>query len=148
MMKKGDKAPPFKSKDQDGKDISLEDFKGRKLALFFYPKDNTPTCTVEACNLSDNYLALKKAGFEIVGVSNDTEKSHKKFISKYDLPFRLIADTDMKMVNDYGVWGEKTLFGRNYMGLIRTTFLIDEEGKIMKVIDKVNAKEHAAQILG
>ena len=147
-MKKGDNAPPFKSKDQDGKDISLEDFKGQKLALFFYPKDNTPTCTIEACNLSDNYLALKKVGFEIIGVSNDTEKSHKKFINKYDLPFRLVSDTDMKMVNDYGVWGEKTLFGKKYMGLIRTTFLIDEEGKILKVIDKVNSKEHAAQILG
>lgn len=146
MLKIGDKAPEIKGKDQDGKDISLHHFKGKKVVLYFYPKDNTPTCTEQACNLRDNIGALKKAGYQIIGVSGDNEKSHTKFIKKYDLPFPLIADTDLKIVNDYEAWGEKTLFGRKYMGILRKTFVIDENGTITKIIDKVTAKEHTAQI--
>ena len=147
-MKQGDKAPSFKSKDQDGKDISLEDFKGKKLAIYFYPKDDTPGCTEQACNLSDNYDALKKAGFELIGISVDDEKSHRKFADKFNLPFRLVADVDKKIVEDYGVWVEKNMYGKKYMGTARKTFIIDENGVISNIIDKVNTKEHTAQILG
>lgn len=143
----GDKAPDFKGKDQNGKMISLKDFKGKKLVLYFYPEDDTPTCTVEACNLRDNYGALKRKGFAIVGVSADDEKSHKKFAEKFDLPFPLIADTDKKIINDYGVWGEKNMFGHKYMGILRRTFVIDDKGKIEKMFGKVESKNHTDQIL-
>lgn len=147
VLKAGKKAPQFHLPNQDGNIISLSDFKGKKLAIYFYPKDNTPTCTEQACNLRDNISKLKKAGIAIVGVSADSQKKHKNFETKFSLPFPLLADVNMKMGNDYGVWGEKTLFGRNYMGIIRTTFLIDEAGKIAHIIDKVTAKDHAQQIL-
>ncbi len=146
-LKVGSKAPVFKAKDQSGKLVSLSDYKGKKLILFFYPKDNTPTCTIEACNLRDNYSLLKKNGFELLGVSIDTEKSHQKFIKKFDLPFPLLSDVDQKIVNDYGLWVEKMLFGRKYMGTARTTFIIDEKGKIAHIIDKVESKDHAGQLL-
>ncbi len=143
----GQKAPAFKAKDQDGKDISLADFKGKKLAIYFYPKDMTPTCTVQACNLRDNFSLLKEHGIEIIGISPDDEKSHKKFESRHDLPFRLVADPSHKILEKYGVWVEKKLFGHKYMGVRRTTFLIDEKGKIVKVIGKPKSGDHAKQII-
>ncbi|HTA82456.1 MAG TPA: thioredoxin-dependent thiol peroxidase [Bacteroidia bacterium] len=146
-LKVGDKAPDFHIKNQDGKEYSLKDYAGKKVVLYFYPKDDTPGCTAESCNLRDNYSSLKKKGYEVIGVSVDNEKSHKKFAKKFDLPFNLLADTEKKMVNDYGVWGEKTLFGRKYMGIIRTTFIIDEKGKIEKIIDDVETGDHTAQVL-
>lgn len=146
-LKVGAKAPAFKGKNQNGETISIADFKGKKLILFFYPKDNTPGCTAEACSLRDNYKLLQKNGFELVGVSVDDEKSHQKFITKYDLPFPLIADTDQKIVNAYGLWVEKSMYGRKYMGTARTTVIIDETGKIAHVIEKVDTKDHANQIL-
>lgn len=146
-LKAGDKAPDFKSKDQDGNLISLKDFKGKKLVLYFYPKDNTPGCTNEACNLRDNYSALKKKGFAIVGVSADDEIKHTKFIQKYDLPFSLIADVDHTVIKAYDVWGEKQFMGRVFDGIVRTTFVIDEKGKIEKVITNVKTKNHTEQIL-
>jgi peroxiredoxin Q/BCP len=146
-LKVGDKAPDFSIKNQDGKEYSLKDYAGKKVVLYFYPKDDTPGCTAESCNLRDNYSSLKKKGYEVIGVSVDNEKSHKKFAKKFDLPFNLLADTEKKMVNDYGVWGEKTLFGRKYMGIIRTTFIIDEKGKIEKIIDDVETGDHTAQVL-
>ena len=146
-LKEGDKAPDFESVDQDGNKVKLSDFKGSKVVLYFYPKDDTPGCTAEACNLRDNYQELKNQGYEIMGVSVDDENSHKKFAEKYELPFRLIADKDQKIVNDYGVWKEKNMYGKKFMGTDRTTFIIDEEGKIEKIIGKVKTKEHAAQIL-
>ena len=145
-LKVGDKAPAISSKDQNGNPISLKDYLGKKVVLYFYPQDNTPTCTTQACNLRDNYGAIKKAGFEILGVSVDNEKSHKKFIDKFQLPFSLIIDTEHKIVNDYGVWAEKTMFGKKYMGTLRTTFLIDEKGVITKIIEKVKSAGHTAQI--
>lgn len=147
MLKSGDKAPEFQGKDQDGQLVSLADFKGKKVVLYFYPKDDTPGCTAEACNLRDNYKAMQEAGFEILGVSTDDEKSHRKFIEKYELPFKLIADTDKKINEAYGVWGEKSMYGRKYMGTSRTTFIIDEKGIIQEVIKKVDTKNHAEQIL-
>lgn len=143
----GDKAPAFSLKNQDGKKVSLKDFKGQKLVIFFYPKDMTPTCTVEACNLRDNYSALQKKGIQVIGVSPDDEKSHIKFIDKHELPYTLLADPEQVMLNAYGVWGEKSMYGRKYMGVLRTTFLINEDGKIHDIISKVEAKNHAAQIL-
>jgi peroxiredoxin Q/BCP len=143
----GDRAPDFEGKNQDGKIIRLADYKGKKLVLYFYPKDNTPGCTAEACNLKDNIGPLRKAGFDILGISSDNEKTHAKFIKKYVLPFDLIADTDLKIHEAYHVWGEKILFGRKYMGTLRTTFLIDEKGKIIDIIDKVNTKDHTSQII-
>ena len=143
----GDKAPTFSLKNQDGKKVSLKDFKGKKLVIFFYPKDMTPTCTIEACNLRDNYSALQKKGIQVIGVSPDDEKSHTKFIDKHELPYTLLADPEQTMLNAYGVWGEKSMYGRKYMGVIRTTFLINEDGKIHDIISKVEAKNHAAQIL-
>lgn len=146
-FKKGDKAPDFKAKDQNGKIVSLKDFKGQKLVLYFYPKDNTPGCINEACNLRDNYGALKKKGYTIVGVSADDEKKHTKFIKKFDLPFSLLADVDKKMIEAYDVWGEKKFMGLTFDGIVRTTFVIDEKGIIEEVITKVDTKNHTEQIL-
>lgn len=146
-LKPGDKAPDFSALNQDGKTIKLSDYKGKKVVLYFYPKDDTSGCTAEACNLRDNYSDLKAKGYEVVGVSIDPVKSHDKFVKKYDLPFTLLADTEKKIVEDYGVWAEKSMYGRKYMGTVRTTFLIDEKGKIEKIIDKVDTKEHAKQIV-
>ena len=146
ILEEGKKAPAFTAIDQDGKKIKLADFKGKKLALYFYPKDNTSTCTVQACNLRDGFKELAKKGIEVIGVSPDDEKSHLKFISKNKLPFRIIADTEKKLVEQFGVWGEKSLYGNKYMGVFRTTFLIDEKGTIVKVIAKPKAKIHAAEI--
>lgn len=146
-IKTGDKAPDFSGLDQDGKNISLSDYKGKKLILYFYPKDNTPGCTVESCNLRDNYSELKKMGFEILGVSADNEKKHKNFISKFNLPFPLLADTEKKTILDYGVWGEKKFMGRVYDGIYRTTFIIDENGIVSHIIDKVKTKNHSEQII-
>lgn len=146
-LKKGDQAPDFKGLDQDGKLVSLKDFKGKKLVLYFYPQDNTPTCTNEACNLRDNFSKLKKQGFAIIGVSPDNEKKHRKFIDKFDLPFPLIADTDLKIIKEYDVWGTKKFMGRIYDGVVRTTFVIDEKGKVELVITKVDSKNHTEQIL-
>ena len=133
--------------DQDGKIHSLKDYKGKKVVIFFYPEDDTETCTIEACNLRDNFSALKKKDIVVLGVSPDDEKSHKKFEKKYSLPFTLLADPDHKLIDAYDVWAEKTLWGRTYMGLLRTTFLINENGKIDHIIQKVKSKEHSAQIL-
>jgi peroxiredoxin Q/BCP len=146
QLKEGVKAPQFKGIDQNGNKITLDDFKGKKLILYFYPKDNTPGCTAEACNLRDNYDTLLKSGYAIVGVSPDTEKSHKGFAGKYSLPFPLIADTAKEILNDYGVWGEKQMYGKSYFGVIRTTFIIDEKGYIEKVITKVDTSGHTEQI--
>ena len=146
-LKIGDVAPSINAKDQNGEVFTLEQAKGKKLVLFFYPKDDTPGCTKEACNLRDNYKELQQNGYEVVGVSADNEKKHQKFIGKFDLPYTLLADVDMKVINDYGVWGEKKFMGRIFDGIIRTTFIIDEEGKIEDIIDKVVTKDHTAQIL-
>lgn len=143
----GKKAPAFKCNNQDGKLVSLKDFAGKKLVLYFYPKADTPGCTAESCNLTDNYKALKKAGYEVLGVSADEEKKQKKFKDKYKMPFDLLADTDNKVSIAYGVWAEKSMYGRKYMGIVRTTFIIDEKGKIVEVIEKVDTKAHAEQIL-
>ncbi len=147
VLKEGSKAPVFKGVDQNGKAISLADFKGKKVVLYFYPKDDTTTCTIQACNLRDNYAALLKKGYQVIGVSTDDVKSHKKFEEKYKLPFPLVADEDKKIVDKYNLWGEKTLMGRTYMGTTRTTFLIDEAGKIVSIIDKPQSKNHTAEIL-
>lgn len=146
-LKVGDKAPAINAKDQNGDEITLEQFKGKKVVLYFYPKDNTPGCTAQACNLKDNYAELQKQGYVVIGVSADTEKKHQNFIKKFDLPFPLIADTDMKVINDYGVWGLKKFMGREFMGIIRTTFVISEKGIIEDIIEKVVTKDHTAQIL-
>ena len=146
QLKEGSEAPLFEGIDQDGKVIKLTDFAGKKIVLYFYPKDNTPGCTAEACNLRDNYASFLKQGFAVIGVSPDSEKSHKGFAGKYSLPFPLIADISKKIMNDYGVWGEKKMYGRSYMGVIRTTFIIDEKGIIEKIIEKVNTSEHTDQI--
>ncbi|GAB3574144.1 thioredoxin-dependent thiol peroxidase [Spirosoma luteolum] len=144
----GDKAPDFSSFDQDGQPIRLSDFAGRKVALYFYPKDDTPGCTAQACSLRDGYADLQAAGYEVLGVSTDSSASHQKFRKKYDLPFRLIADTDQQLVQAYGVWQEKSMYGRTYMGTVRTTFVIDEQGLITEIIGKVDTKQHARQLLG
>lgn len=146
-LKEGDKAPDFSGIDQDGKPIALRDFTGKKVVLYFYPKDDTAGCTAESCNLRDNYAGLKQRGIEIIGVSADDEKSHQKFIKKYSLPFRLISDTDKIVINAYGVWGEKTVFGKTYDGILRTTFVINEKGIIEKVFTKVDTGNHTQQIL-
>ena len=146
-LKKGRKAPDFSLPDQNGTLVSLKDFRGRKVALFFYPKDNTPTCTEQACNLRDNISRLRKKGVTVIGLSVDSMRRHKNFEQKFNLPFPLLADTEHKVVNTYGVWGEKTMFGRKYMGIFRTTFLINEEGKIDHIIEKVDAADHARQII-
>jgi peroxiredoxin Q/BCP len=147
QLQPGDKAPAFTVTDQDGNKVSLKDFKGTKVALYFYPQDSTPTCTVEACNLRDNFAELKAKGVVILGVSPDDQKSHKKFEAKHALPFPLLSDTDLKMHKAYDVWHEKTMFGHKYMGTLRTTFLINEKGKIDHIIEKVKSKEHAKQII-
>jgi len=143
----GSKAPDFTVKDQDGKDVKLTDFKGKKLVLYFYPKDMTPGCTAESCNLRDNYKALLKQGYEVLGVSTDNEKSHKKFIEKEKLPFSLLADTDKSLHSKYGTWIEKSMYGRKYMGTARVTFIINENGIIEEIIGKVDTKNHTDQIL-
>ena len=147
-LKSGSKAPLFKVKDQDGKIVSLNDFNGKKLVIYFYPRDNTPGCTAEACSLRDNYKALQKAGYEVLGVSTDNEKSHQNFISKQKLPFRLLADVDKTMHKAYKTWVEKSMYGRKYMGTARVTFLINEMGVIEEIIEKVDTKNHASQVLG
>jgi len=143
----GQKAPAFKSKDQDGKPVSLADHLGKKIVLYFYPEDDTPTCTIQACNLRDNYALLKRNGFVVLGVSPDEEKKHKKFEAKYSLPFTLVADPDHSIIDKYGVWGEKQLYGRKYMGLHRTTFLIDEKGIVKKIFLKPKNKQHSEEII-
>ncbi|NTW32797.1 MAG: thioredoxin-dependent thiol peroxidase [Bacteroidetes bacterium] len=145
-LKQGDKAPDFKGKDQNGNTITLKDFIGKKLIIYFYPKDDTPGCTAEACNLRDNYAGLLKQGFQIIGVSADNEKSHQKFIDKFKLPFPLIADTDKSIIKSFGVWGNKKFMGREFDGILRTTFIINETGIIEKIITKVDTKNHANQI--
>lgn len=147
ILKEGDKAPAFTGKDQDRKKVSLSDYKGKKLVLYFYPAAGTTTCTIESCNLRDNFGVLKKNGFEVVGVSPDDEKKQKKFEIKYKLPFPLIADTANNIIEKYGVWGHKKLFGHEYMGVIRTTFVIDEKGIILKIFTKPKSKAHAQEIL-
>ncbi len=147
LLKAGDKAPDINSKDQDGKPISLSLFLGKKIILFFYPKDDTPGCTAESCSFRDHYKDLQKKGFVVLGLSVDDEKKHLKFIQKYQLPFPLISDTEKKVVEDYGVWAKKKFMGREYMGILRTTFVIDESGKIMLVIKDVDTKNAATQIL-
>ena len=146
-LSEGQKAPDFKAKDQNGNSVSLKDFRGKKVVLYFYPEDDTPTCTVEACNLRDNYAALTKAGLVVIGVSPDDKASHKKFEEKYNLPFTLIEDPQKKIIDKYEVWGEKNMYGKKYMGLLRTTFLIDEKGVIMKVFKKPKSKIHSEEIL-
>jgi peroxiredoxin Q/BCP len=143
----GDPAPLFEGKDQDGNTIKLSDYKGKKVVLYFYPKDDTSGCTAQACDLRDNKEALQKAGYEVIGVSTDDEKSHQKFINKYSLNFTLLADTDKQVVELYGVWKEKSMYGRKYIGTVRTTFLINEQGIISDIISRVDTKQHANQIL-
>jgi len=146
-LKEGDKAPDFTAKDQNGKTISLADYKGKNVILYFYPKDDTPGCTAESCNFRDNYQVLSKIGFEVIGVSTDDEKSHKKFETKYSLPFTLIADNEKQIVETYGVWVEKNMYGKQYMGTARTTFLISADGIISKIIHKVDTQNASQQIL-
>ncbi|QNL49439.1 thioredoxin-dependent thiol peroxidase [Olivibacter sp. SDN3] len=146
VLKEGDKAPAIKAKNQNGETVELKDFKGKKIILYFYPKDNTPGCTTEACNFRDNYQSLLGEGFEIIGVSTDSEQSHQKFISKFELPFNLLADEDKKIVSDYGVWVEKNMYGKKYMGTARTTFVIDEDGVIQHIVRKVDNKNASQQI--
>jgi len=147
QLKEGLKAPVFKGRDQEGKWISLDDFIGKKVILYFYPKDDTPGCTAEACNLRDNYDDLLSRGFAIVGVSPDNEKSHVRFRDKHHLPFSLIADPEKHIIKAYGAWGEKSMYGKKYEGVLRTSFIIDEEGNILKIISKVDTKNHTVQIL-
>jgi peroxiredoxin Q/BCP len=147
MLTLGTKAPSFKGKDQHGNTISLSDFKGSPLVIYFYPQDNTPTCTVQACNLRDHFGLLRNKGFQVIGVSPDKIESHKKFADKFELPFSLIADTELKIIEAYGVWGEKSMYGKKYMGLIRTTYIIDKKGIIQHVIAKPKAKQHAEEIM-
>lgn len=147
MLEVGDKAPDFSGVDENGKKISLKDFRGSKVVLYFYPKDNTTGCTAEACDFRDSYSRLKRKGAVLLGVSPDTEKSHLKFKAKYDLPFPLIADTEKVITNAYGLWQEKSMYGRKYMGVVRSTFIIDEKGKISAVFPKVKVKGHVDEVL-
>ena len=148
-MQIGDKVPTLLGKDENGKEVRLSDFAGKKLVLYFYPKDNTSGCTAEACSLRDNYDALKAEGYEVIGVSVDDEKSHRKFIEKQQLPFSLIADTEKQLVEKFGVWAEKSMYGRKYMGTLRTTFIIDEEGKVQRIFSpkEIKTKTHGEQVL-
>ncbi|MEE1298321.1 MAG: thioredoxin-dependent thiol peroxidase [Muribaculaceae bacterium] len=146
-MNIGDKAPEILGVNENGEEIRLSQFAGKKIALYFYPKDNTSGCTAEACSLRDNYSELKAKGYEVIGVSVDSEASHRKFIEKHSLPFQLIADTEKKLVSEMGVWGEKSMYGRKYMGVVRTTFLLDEEGCITHIFNKVKTAEHYQQIV-
>jgi peroxiredoxin Q/BCP len=147
MVEAGQKAPSFKGKNQSGESVSLKDYLGKKLAIFFYPEDDTPTCTEQACNLRDNYALLKKEGIEVVGISPDDVKSHEQFIGKFELPYTLVADPQKKIIEAYGVWGEKNMYGRKYMGLIRTTFLVDEKGVIKHIFKKPRVRQHAEEII-
>jgi len=147
ILQAGTKAPNFKGLNENGETIKLSDYKGKKLILFFYPKDNTPGCTTEACNLRDNYAELQKQGFELLGVSPDSSKKHTKFIEKFNFPFPLLADEEKEVIKAFGVWGPKQFMGKKYDGLLRTTFVIDEKGKIENVIEKVKTKTHAEQIM-
>lgn len=142
----GDKAPDFRGKDQNGNALSMEQFKGKKLVLYFYPKDNTPGCTSEACNIRDNYQEFLEKGYAVVGVSADSEKSHQNFISKYDLPFPLLSDPEKEVIKSYGAWGEKSMYGKKYEGILRMTFIISEEGFVEKIIEDVKTKDHSRQI--
>jgi thioredoxin-dependent peroxiredoxin len=147
MLNEGDDAPDFTTKNQNGEAVKLTDLHGQRVVLYFYPKDDTPGCTKEACSLRDSFDVFKEKNIKILGVSTDDEKSHQKFISKYNLPFDLLADTEKTLVNDYGVWGEKNMYGKKYFGINRTTFLIDENGKIVKIFKKVKVDEHAREVL-
>lgn len=147
MLKAGDKLPTFSGLNQEGKTVKSSDFKGKKLVVFFYPQANTPTCTVEACNLSDNYSELEKAGYKLLGISADSVKKQKNFHTKYSFPYDVIADENREIIQKFGVWQEKKTFGKTYMGIVRTTFIFDEDGICVRVIDKVKSKEAAAQIL-
>ena len=147
MIKIGDKMPDFEVVDQDGKTVRSKDLLGKKTIIYFYPKDNTSGCTAEACNLRDNYEAMAAKGYNVIGVSKDSAASHKKFAEKYQLPFTLLADTSTEMIQAFGAWGEKSLYGRKYMGPLRETFIFDENGILVEIIDKVDTKNHAAQIL-
>jgi len=147
MIKEGDAAPDFEARDAEGNTVRLSDLRGQKVALYFYPKDDTPGCTKQACSLRDNHSELEGRGIKVLGVSTDDEKSHQKFAAKYDLPFTLLADTDHAVADRYGVYGEKEFAGRKYMGVSRKTFLIDEQGRIKKVFDKVNVEQHADEVL-
>ena len=147
MIEVGMKAPNFTLFDKDGKEVTLSSFLGKKVVVYFYPKDNTSGCTQEACNLRDNYQAMIAKGYNVIGVSKDSVKSHKNFAEKYDLPFTLLADTSTEMIQAFGAWGEKSLYGRKYMGTLRTTFIFDEEGILTEIIEKVDTKNHAEQIL-
>jgi peroxiredoxin Q/BCP len=147
MLKEGSTAPAFKTKDATGETISLKDLRGQKVVLYFYPKDDTPGCTKEACSFRDAFSQYKKKGIAVLGVSPDSEASHQKFVTKYKLPFTLLADTDKTIAEAYGVWGEKKFMGRTYMGVHRTTFLIDEKGKIKKIFEKVKPEDHASEVL-
>lgn len=146
-LKEGSKAPDFKAKNQNGQDVRLSDYNGKKIILFFYPKDSTPGCTAEACNLRDNYSEWLEKGFEVIGVSPDSEKSHVNFINKQSLPYTLIADTEKEILKQYGAWGLKKMYGKEYEGVLRTTYVIDEKGVILKVISKVKTNDHTNQIL-
>lgn len=147
LLQSGAKAPDFNTADQDGNKVALKDYRGKKVVLYFYPKDNTPGCTKEACAFRDQFSEFKKKGVEILGVSVDSEKSHRSFADKFKLPFTLLADTEKKIVNAYGVWGEKSMYGRKYMGTNRVTYLINEAGRIAAVFPKVKPEEHAQEIL-
>jgi len=147
MLKEGSTAPAFKTKDASGETVSLKDLRGQKVVLYFYPKDDTPGCTKEACSFRDAFSQFKKKGIAVLGVSPDNEASHQKFVTKYKLPFTLLADTDKSIAEAYGVWGEKKFMGRTYMGVHRTTFLIDEKGKIKKIFEKVKPEDHANEVL-
>jgi len=149
-LKVGDKAPEILGVNQDGKEIKLSDFKGKKIVLYFYPKDNTSGCTAEACSFRDHYSSLTNNGYAVIGVSADSETSHQKFIAKHELPFNLIADTNKDLSNQFGTWGEKSMYGRKYMGMFRTTYIINEEGIIEKIFTpkEIKTSSHAAQILG
>lgn len=147
LLEVGAKAPELSGVDQDGRPVSLQDYRGRKVVLYFYPKDDTPGCTAEACSLRDAHDELREAGYEVIGVSPDPEAKHRKFTDKYGLPFRLLADPDKQVIKAYGAWGPKKFMGREFEGVLRTTYLIDEEGRIARVIDKVKTKEHARQVL-
>lgn len=147
QLKEGDQAPPFQGVDQDGRPVRLSDYAGRMLVLYFYPKDDTPGCTAEACSLRDGHAALRKAGYDVLGVSPDKPGKHKKFAEKYNLPFRLLADESKDTARAYGVWGRKKFMGREYDGILRTTFLIDGNGIIKHILREVRTKDHAAQVL-
>jgi peroxiredoxin Q/BCP len=147
MLKEGDVAPDFQTRDETGREVKLADFRGQKVALYFYPKDDTPGCTKEACSFRDNYASVEGKGIKVLGVSLDDEASHQAFISKYNLPFTLLSDTDHSVSEAYGVYGEQTWGDKKYMGVARKTFLIDEEGKIKKVFDKVNVEAHADEVV-